>query len=145
MGIFKPTKIKGDIIVYTKWCIECEHPEWLLAINLYALHNNLDVQVIRTQYKPADHNKAAELWSSRSDVKEDDAEKYSTFVVHDGIYTMKEYLEMISDTKDKLVKEGKTKDDMQGLPEAKRSKRKDRMGNPTNTTRKKDERSQDEQ
>lgn len=130
MGIFRPTKIKGDIVVYTKWCIECEHPEWLLAINMYALNSDLDVQVIRTQYHPADHDKATELWSSRLDVKAEDAEKYSTFVVHDGIYKIEEYLKMISDTKNKLIKEGKTKDDVQRLPKAKRSRRKSRVDVP---------------
>lgn len=132
MGIFRPTKITGDIVIYTKWCIECTHPEWLLLINTYALHHDLDVQVIRTQYRPADHDKATELWSSRSDVKEDDAENYSTFVVDDDVYKMEEYLEMISDTKDKLVKEGETKDDVQGLPKAKRSRRKNNMDNSAN-------------
>lgn len=118
MGIIRPAKLKGDIIVYTKWCIECEHPEWLIAINAYAMHNDLDVQVIRTQYHPADHKKASELWGG---------EDYSTFVLADGVHTMKEYLEMISDTKNKLVKRGKTKDDVQRLPKAKRSTRKNRV------------------
>lgn len=130
MGIFRPTKIKGDIIIYTKWCIECEHPEWLLAINLYGVHNDLDVQVIRTQYRPADHKKAVELWSSRDDIKEEDAENYSTFVVQNGVHTMKEYLEMISDTKNKLVKDGETKDDVHRLPQAKKSRRKNRVDVP---------------
>lgn len=124
MGIFKPTKIKADIVIYTKWCIECAHPEWLLAINLYALHNDLDVQVIRTQYKPADHDKATEFWASRSDVKDEDAENYSTFVVHDGVYKMKEFLKMINGAENKLVQEGEAKNDMQRLSEAKRSGRK---------------------
>lgn len=130
MAIFRPTKIKGDIIIYTKWCIECEHPEWLLAINMYALNKDLDVQVIRTQYHPADHKKAAELWSSRSDVATEDAENYSYFVIDNGIYKMKEYLEMISEAKNKLVEEGNTKDDMQRLPKAKRSRRKARVAVP---------------
>lgn len=118
MGIFRPTKLTGDIIVYTKWCIECEHPEWLLAINIYAMHNDLDVQVIRTQYRPADHKKASELWGG---------EDYSTFVVADGVHTLKEYLEMISDAKNKLVKEGETKDDVQRLSKTKRTRRKSRV------------------
>lgn len=129
-GIIRPTKITGDIVIYTKWCIDCEHPEWLLAINAYAMHNDLDVQIVRTQYHPADHKKAAEIWSSRSDVKTEDAEDYSYFVVDNGVYRMKEYLEMITDAKNKLIKEGETKDDVQRLPKAKRSRRKSRVDMP---------------
>lgn len=130
MGIIRPTKITGDIVVYTKWCIECEHPEWLLAINAYANHNDLDVQVIRTQYRPADHKRAAELWGSRDDVKTEDAEDYSTFVVKDGVYKMQEYLEMITYAKNKLVKGDKTKDDVQGLSQTKKPRRKNRVDIP---------------
>lgn len=129
MAIFWPTKITGDIVIYSKWCVTCDRPDELLAINLYALHNNLDVQVIRTAYRPADHKKAIELWSCRDPKTGDD---YPIFVVYkDGLYTLEEFVEMIgedSTLKDKMVKEGKTKDDMQGLPKAKRSKGKTGVG-----------------
>lgn len=130
MGIFKPKMLEGNIVVYTKWCIECEQPKWLALLNSYATTKNLTLQIIRTQYSPPDHKKATEIWSSRPNIKPEDAEKYSTFVVMDGVYTMKEFREMITDAKNKLVKEGEAKDDVQRLPKTKRSRRKNRVAVP---------------
>lgn len=123
MAILLPTKTKGDIVVYSKWCVQCEQPDDLLQINLWALHNNLEVQVIRTAYRPADHKKAAELWGHQHGVE--DTTNYPTFVYYkDDVYKMKDFAKMINDTENKLVKGGKTKDDVQRLPKTKRTARK---------------------
>lgn len=129
MGVFLPTKIKGDIILYSKWCVECDYPDELQAINTYATRHDLELQIIRTAYRPADHDRATEIWGCRDGVSEEDAESYSAFVPYkDKIYTLEEFTEMIGDdVKNKMIKEGETKDDMQDMPRAKRNKRKTRV------------------
>lgn len=139
MAIFKPTKIKGDIVIYSKWCIPCTYPELLTAINMYALNNDLDVQVIRTAYRPADHKKATEFWAQAAGLSEDDAANYPTFVVYKNIYDIEEFVKMITNTKNKLVKKGKAKDDVQRLSKAKRVKRKNSLDGEASKTSMEDE------
>lgn len=127
-GLIKPTEIVGDIVIYSKWCVQCRMPDELLAVNTYALHKDLSVQVIRTAYRPADHKKATELWGCRTEVKPEDAENYPTFVIASGsskIKTLKEYAKMVIKAENKMIKEARTKNDVQGLPKAKRVSRKD--------------------
>lgn len=118
-----------EVLIYSKWCVQCEHPEYLLAINVWALHNDLDVKVVRTAYRPKDHRRATELWAAKMGLdlgNKDDNEKaqgYPIFVVHNDVVEIKEFIEMITDCKNKMVKGGQTKDDVQGLPKAKRSSR----------------------
>lgn len=125
MGIFRETKITAEVVIYSKWCIQCDHLEELLLVNSWALHRDLDVQVIRTAYRPADHKRAVQLWASHKGVPEDEAQDYPAFVVHDSIMSLKDFVEMITeeDVKNKLIKEGKTKNDLQGLPQTKRVSR----------------------
>lgn len=132
MGIFRETKITADVVIYSKWCISCDQPDELLAIQLWALHNDLDVQVVRTAYKPADHNRAVRLWASHQGVSEEEAQDYPAFVVRDSIMSLKDFVEMIAkdNVKNKMVKEGKSKDDLQGLPKAKRTSRARRVARP---------------
>ena len=137
--IFKPTSTDdADIVIYSKWCVSCDSPEDLLAINMWALNNNLEVKVIRTAYRPADHRKAVELWSCRDDLKTR-PEDYPAFVIYNGVHTLGEFIKMISNTKDKMFKGGKTKDDMQGLPKAKRTKRKNCVVDSISKSKEKDE------
>lgn len=126
LGLLKPTEMDGDIIIYSKWCVQCMMPDDLLAVNMYALHKDLIVQVIRTAYRPADHKKATELWSCRKGAVEgENSEDYKTFVVYNGkIQEFKEFLKMIIRAENKMVKEAKTKDGVQKVPKAKRSNRK---------------------
>lgn len=138
MAIFLPTKIKGDIVIYSKWCVQCLYPDLLGKVDTYATSKDLNLQIIRTAYRPADHSKATELWSCRdgapNDETEEDAADYPTFVLYgDKIYKLKEFVKMISDhAKNKMVKEGKAKDDVQGLPKAKRAKRKNSVASTAN-------------
>lgn len=127
-GLIKPTTMYGDIIIYSKWCVQCRMPDELLAVNTYALHKDLSVQVIRTAYRPADHKKATELWGCRTGAETEDAENYPTFVIASGsskIRTLKEYVKMIRKADNKMIKEARTKDDVRGLPQTKRASRKD--------------------
>lgn len=128
MGIFRPTKISGDIVIYSKWCVSCEYPRDLQIIQSWAQQNDLELQIVRTAYRPADHAEAMQLWAKREDAPanetEDELACYPIFVVYQGIKTLRKFVKMITDAKNKLVPEGETKDDVQRLPKTKRSKRK---------------------
>lgn len=91
--IFRPTKITGDIVVYTKWCLQCEAPDLFAALNYYAMCNDLDAQVIRTCYRPADHQKATKLWSAANGITKEEAKNYPDFVVYNGVMGLKEFVE----------------------------------------------------
>ncbi len=136
-GIIKPREPEADIVIYSKWCIQCEHPEWLLALNIWAQTQGLTTQVIRTAYRPADHQKATELWASRSNTPKDEtpeeAADYPSFIVWEEIISLKGFIEMIKEPKNKMVKGGKTKNDMQRLPKTKRSSRKKHMAAPVDS------------
>lgn len=142
MGVLRPTKLTGDLIIYSKWCLQCDYPEELLTINQWAMRRDLDTQIIRTAYRPADHQKAARLWAESQKLTTEAAQDYPAFVVDRSskptrIIGLKELCEMITqdtteyELKNKLVKEGKIKGDLQNVSRPKRSPRKNRMGNPS--------------
>lgn len=120
-------KKKPDVIIYSKWCLLCEKPQIMLAIDEWCMHKKLTYQVRRTAYRPWWHKKAIELWASAAGLSEDDpaAANYPSFVVWKDIKTVEEFYKMIEAERNKLVKGGKTKDDMQRLSKTKRSARKD--------------------
>lgn len=130
MGIFKPTKITGDVIVYSKYCIECEEPLELQMLKDWAQRQDLVIQIIRTAYKPADHKQAAEIYGN---------EDYPCFVVTDDVKTLKEFAHMISEQKNKLVKEGKTKDDVHSLSDLQKTHSKAKKVAGDQSTKTKDE------
>lgn len=121
MGIFKPTNTHDyDVVIYSKDCIQCKEDEKVLLLELqtWVLHNNLDAITIRTAYKPADHKRAAEIYGS---------EDYPTFVVSDDVKTLKDFVKMIKDTSNKLVKPERDKSDVQDVQRTKRDCRKARV------------------
>lgn len=128
MSLFK--KKKPDIIIYSKWCLTCERPGDMIAIDEYCLHNELTYEVRRTAYRPWWHQKAVELWASAAGISEEEAKEYPSFVVWKDIKTIEEFVRMIENSKDKSVKEGKTKNDMQRLPKTKGATREDRVADP---------------
>lgn len=133
MGIFKPTDTRDyDIVVYSKYCIGCDQQEStdLIELENWAMHNNLDVKVIRTAYKPADHKRAAELYES---------EDYPTIVVWNDVVTLKEFIKMIKDASNKLVKAERNKGDLQDVQRTKRPQRKDRVACEGDKTKAKNE------
>lgn len=133
MGVFRVTKTSDyDIVVYSKDCIGCQGDDKtrLLELQTWALHNNLDVIMIRTSYKPADHKRAAEIYGS---------EYYPTFVVWNDVKTLKEFVEMIKDADNKLVKPERNKGDVQDMQRTERSRRKTRMASDGDKTKAKNE------
>lgn len=128
-------KQKADIIIYSKWCLTCEQPADMIAIDEYCLHNNLTYEVRRTAYRPWWHKKAIELWASAAGITEEEAKDYPSFVVWKDIKTIEEFVKMIEDAKNKLAKGGKNKSDVQGLSKTKRVARKDSMVNPVPETK----------
>lgn len=143
--IFKKKKEEYDVLIYSKWCVECEYPESMKEIQEWALHEGLSYKVIRTAYAPADHTEATELWATMlgidTHIKEEreKAESYPPFVVYNDIVKLEEFIKMIKDTKNKMVEEGKAKDDLQGLPKAKRHKRARRVDGAVSETEAKNE------
>lgn len=123
-----------DLLIYSKWCLGCTPSVDLDLINLWATKNELDVKLIRTAYRPKDHERATELWAAKTGLDLEDeeqnerAQNYPTFVLFDDVIEIKEFTKMIKDCKNKMVKKGKTKNDVQGLSKTKRSKRKNGMG-----------------
>lgn len=133
MGIFKPTNTHDyDIVIYSKDCIGCQGADKtrLLEIEAWALHKNLDVIKIRTSYKPADHKRAAEIYGS---------EDYPIFVVWHDVKTLKEFVKMIKDTDNKLVKPERNKGDVQDMQRTKRPQRKARVAREASKTKVEDE------
>lgn len=133
MGIFKPTDTYNyDIVVYSKYCIQCDEQEStnLIELETWAMHNNLDVKVIRTAYRPADHKRAAEIY---------DSEDYPTFVVWHDVKTLKEFVKMIKNTSNKLIKPERNKGDMQDMQRAKGPRRKTRVAREGDETKVKNE------
>lgn len=128
-----------DVLIYSKWCIECTHPEYLIAINAWANLNDLDVKVVRTAYRPEAHQRATELWAAKMELDIDDkaqnekAQNYPIFVVYNDVIQIKEFIRMIDQEqcRNKMVKGGKTKNDLQRLPKAKRPKRKNSVDSST--------------
>ena len=131
MGIFKPTDTsEANVVVYSKWCIECEEPGDMVTLNQWALHNELELQVVRTAYRPADHKRATEIFGS---------EDYPAFVVYNDVFLLKEFVKMIRDGKNKLIKPGRDKEtdsDVQRLSTAERLAGKDSMDVPANKSKK---------
>lgn len=131
-GLFKPTKIKADIVIYSKWCVPCLYPEEMLAINYYASEHDLTVQLVRTVYRPADHKRAMELWRCREGVPphelEEAIENYPTFVVYKKITRLEDFIKMIKaeQLKDKQVKA----DDLQRLSKTKGAVGENRLDGP---------------
>lgn len=123
----KKAKKAPDVLIYSKWCVKCDYPEELQAIQTWAMHENLNVEVVRTAYRPKDHKKAVELWASMQGIPEDEAQDYPAFVVYNDIVELEEFVCMIKDTKNKLVKEGETKNDVHRRPQAKRTTRAHRV------------------
>lgn len=104
MGIFKATDTRDyNVVVYSKYCLECD-PETaaaLAALKAWANRENLEVKVIRTAYRPADHARAAELYGSVD---------YPAIVVQNDVKTLTEFVEMIKESSNKLIKPEKNKD-----------------------------------
>lgn len=125
MALFKPTKITGDVVIYSKWCVECDQPLRVSMIESWAEKKKLKVQIVRTAYRPADHEEAVKLWAKSNGLNLESksareiAEEYPTFIVYDKtIATLKEFVRMITNSKNKMVKGGSTKNDLSRLPEA---------------------------
>lgn len=130
MGIFRKTKITASVVLYSKWCIQCETPCSYALIRSWAQRHDLGVQVIRTAYRPADHKEATRLWAKANgwhlddEITNDMAANYPTFVVYENKITrLKDFVKMIKEeaTKDKMVRGGKVKNDVQELSKAERS------------------------
>lgn len=132
-------KKKPDIIIYSKWCLTCEQPGDMIAIDEYCLHNNLTYEVRRTAYRPWWHKKAIELWAAAAGISEEEAKDYPSFVVSDTIKTVEEFVKMIENARNKLAKGGKTKNDVQRLPKAKRTGREDSVADSVSETPTKNE------
>lgn len=134
MSVFK--KKKPDVIIYSKWCLVCEVPQIMIAIDEWCMHKGLTYEVRRTAYRPWWHKKAVELWASAEGISEDDPEaaNYPSFVVWKDIKAIEEFYRMIEAERDKLVKGGKNKNGMLGLSKAKRSNRKDSMADSVSET-----------
>lgn len=144
MAIFRPTKITGDVVIFSKWCVECENHLAFTMIRSWAQKNNLELQIIRTAYRPADHKEAMKLWAKACGLALDTEEgealaaEYPVFVVHDGaIATVKEFVKVI--TKNKMVKEGVTKNDVSGLSEAEGTSRANSLARPASKTKAKNQ------
>lgn len=120
-----------DVLIYSKWCLDCDFPKEAQEIGNWVRHEGLTVRIIRTAYRPEEHGKATELWAAARDLPEEEAQDYATFVVYNDVIELKEFVKMIKECKNKMIKEGETKDDMQGLPKASRSKRKNRVATAT--------------
>lgn len=150
MPIIKPTKITANIAIYSKWCVSCDYPDELNAVTDWAQKNGLSVQTIRTVYSPADHKKAMELWAAVNDLNMDNdddlaaASQYPVFVVYKEVHTLKEFVKMIENEKDKMVKGGMTEYDLQRLSKAKKAKRKVRLGVANGEVKKKNEKKVEE-
>lgn len=122
-----------DILIYSKWCLECDYPDEVRELNLWSMKNNLSYKIIRTVYRPKDHKRAIELWSSRAGVTDGESEDYPPFVVYNDITSFKEFIDMIKDTKNKLVEEGETKSELHTLPKTKRTARTRRVAKTVDT------------
>ena len=127
-------KKKADVIIYSKWCLQCEEAAFMIALDEWCLHKKLTYEVRRTAYRPWWHQKAIELWASAAGITEEEAKSYPSFVVWKDIKTVEEFGEMIKKEKNKMVGEGKTKNDVQRLPKAKRTNRKDSVANTVSET-----------
>lgn len=127
-------KKKADVIIYSKWCLTCEVPGLMIAIDEWCMHEGLTYQVRRTAYRPWWHKKAVKLWSTAAGISEEEAVDYPSFVVWKGIKTIEEFSRMIRLEKNKMVKEGKTKNDLQGLSKAKRPHRVDSVAGSVSET-----------
>lgn len=130
MGIFRKTQITASVAIYSKWCIQCETPYSYALVQSWAQRHSLDVQVIRTAYRPADHKEATRLWALANGYSLDNevaismAKNYPTFIVHKGKVTrLKEFVKMVKSesSEDKMVRGGKAKNDVQRLPKAEKS------------------------
>lgn len=98
MGIFKATDTSDyDIVVYSKYCLECDEATAsdLTTLKTWATQAGLDVIVVRTAYRPADHARAAEIYGSAD---------YPAIVVWKEVKTLKEFAEMIKSSSNKLIK-----------------------------------------
>lgn len=100
------------VIVYTKWCLECVWPEEVKILRIWASDKNIKVK--RTSYRPDWHRKATKLYGS---------EDYDAFVVYKG--KVEDFVSFVNDCKNKLVKEGKLKDDMPNLQRTEDANRED--------------------
>lgn len=133
LGLFRPTKVEADIVIYSKRCASCLYPEEMLAINYYASEHGLTTQVIRTVYRPADHERAMELWATRRDAPQSETPEalanYPTFVVYKNIMPIKDFIEVISKEQLKNKQIGGITDDMQGQRRAKGPSRKNCLAN----------------
>lgn len=127
-------KKKPEIIIYSKWCLHCEEAAFMVSFDEWCLHKGLTYEVHRTAYRPWWHKKAVGLWASAAGITEEEAKDYPSFVVWKGIKTIEEFARMIKREKDKSVKEGKTKSDVQRLPKTKRDSREDSMADPVSET-----------
>lgn len=121
-----------DIIVYTKFCLKCEQPDELMKLAIYCMWNDLTYKVVRTSYRPSDHKRATEIWGD---------EDYRAFVVYDDVVEFGDFIDMITDSKNKLVKIGKRKDgrSVQRLPRPKGTNKAPQVPNPTNAAETQDE------
>lgn len=100
MGIFKSTDTSGyDVVVYTKYCLECEEQSAaeLAKLKAWATREKLVVKVVRTAYRPADHERASKLYGN---------EDYPAIVIWDEVTTLTDFAK---DCKNKLIKAGKEK------------------------------------
>lgn len=103
MGIFKSTDTSDyDVVVYTKYCLECEEQSAaeLAKLKAWANREKLEVKVVRTAYRPADHERASELYGN---------EDYPAIVIWDEVNTLTEFAEMIKESSNKLIKPGRNK------------------------------------
>lgn len=103
MGIFKATDTSDyDVVVYSKYCLECdeETSTALATLKSWANREKLEVIVIRTAYRPADHERATDLYGSID---------YPAIVVWNDVKALTEFVKMIKVSSNKLIKPEKNK------------------------------------
>ena len=69
-------------------------------LKAWANREKLEVKVVRTAYRPADHERASELYGN---------EDYPAIVIWDEVKTLTEFAEMIKESSNKLIKPGRNK------------------------------------
>lgn len=99
--------------IYTKFCLNCIHPEQWKYVTAWLQHEEVNYKVYRTAYRPDWHRKATKIWGN---------EGYEAFVVLNG--RVIDFMEFAEECKNKLMPEGKEKNG--GVLALQRTKRRNR-------------------
>lgn len=98
---------KKKIIIYSKWCLECDYSEEFTDIKMLTQREGIEMSVVRTAYRPLRHHKAVKIWASANGIEEKNAQDYPPFIVKGRSVTT--FMDYAKQCKNKLARSGKKK------------------------------------